>query len=470
MVVHVEVRVEDPKFYPVWINTWQFDLIDSPSQAVIDILKSIIQQITSYAADGNSNKYKTKLWSFLLFLYKFRYILIPLLYCALWFFGISYDTMPILKKGEEIIKKVQKIFDKNNNSKINNNADIVKKLKSDINNQVKEIIGRSNKKGFIFFIDDLDRIDPKLAINLLEVFKNLFDIEGCVFILAMDYNVLLRGLQSKLGPLTTDNKHEFLRYFDKFVQLPITLPVCDYDIKNLLKKDLHNIGFLKVKEEDTSRNHNKQIKKPRKFDKNYDAIEMTPKDFDFLCNKIIKDTIGSNPRSLKRMTNILALIDSLRRNYLAYNKGIIDSRPGNIPPLNKIVILIFVCLQITFPEVYHFVINHPQFTSWDNNLADSLDLPEAGSSILNKIKETSLNTTSKNNSDKPENWELFLLRFCKQDQNLQRNFIQILFLVNEIIDKYKDRYDIIEEEFDFMKKWLSITDININSTVYQNIV
>ena len=36
--------------------------------------------------------------------------------------------------------------------------------------------------------------------------KNIFDIPNCVFILAIDYDVVVKGLESKFGPKTKENE------------------------------------------------------------------------------------------------------------------------------------------------------------------------------------------------------------------------------------------------------------------------
>ena len=38
-------EVDDAPYFPVWINTWQFSLMKTSSQAIISILEGIISQI-----------------------------------------------------------------------------------------------------------------------------------------------------------------------------------------------------------------------------------------------------------------------------------------------------------------------------------------------------------------------------------------------------------------------------------------
>ncbi len=42
------------------------------------------------------------------------------------------------------------------------------------------------RRGFMFFIDDLDRINPESAVQILELLKNMFEVDNCIFVLAID--------------------------------------------------------------------------------------------------------------------------------------------------------------------------------------------------------------------------------------------------------------------------------------------
>ena len=92
--------------------------------------------------------------------------------------------------------------------------------------------GRLN---FVFLIDDLDRCLPEKAVEMLEAIKLFLDVEGCAFVLALDDEVIERGIAYRyrnyldpalqaagvaaLAPPITG--HEYL---EKIVQLPFRLP------------------------------------------------------------------------------------------------------------------------------------------------------------------------------------------------------------------------------------------------------
>ena len=78
----------------------------------------------------------------------------------------------------------------------------------------------------VVFIDDLDRIRPLKALELLEAIKNFIDVPGCVFVMALDYQVVQRGMVEKLG--VDLQKTSGKAFFEKMVQLPFVMPTTSY--------------------------------------------------------------------------------------------------------------------------------------------------------------------------------------------------------------------------------------------------
>lgn len=355
------------EFLPVWINTWHYSLMKTPQEAVFDILCSIIRQI----ADCNDAANLTErikaigglMQRFVTFGTKF----------ALEKAGVNGDIIDELKG------------DRAKDSTINALKNEIQFLVNDVINQPNET--KATVKGFIVFVDDLDRIDPALAVELLELLKNLFDIEGCVFVLAIDYDVVVKGLKPKFGEFTEANSHEFRSFFDKIIQLPFTMPVATYAVDGLMKTSLCSIGFFDEKEydDDTSRQ----------------------------VADIIGNSIGSNPRSLKRLINTLSLISILTRK----NDGI-DGVNDHDAKLLKFAI---VCIQIAYPGIYGRLISFPDFTHWDNATATHLKLP-----ALSDVEDNELS----NLEEFDEDWEKVLYRMCKSDPYLSKRCFGISRLLS----------------------------------------
>ncbi|RMR34968.1 KAP P-loop domain protein [Pseudomonas syringae pv. coriandricola] len=76
-------------------------------------------------------------------------------------------------------------------------------------------------KMFIF-VDELDRCRPTYAIELLERVKHLLDVEGLVFILAMDKSQLAHSVKAVYG-----TEFDALGYLKRFIDVEFTLPRAD---------------------------------------------------------------------------------------------------------------------------------------------------------------------------------------------------------------------------------------------------
>ena len=163
----------------------------------------------------------------------------------------------------------------------------IKTLREDLQEQVESLRTRSSNpyENVIIYVDDLDRIVPKNAVAILELLKNIFNVPHCIFVLAIDYQVVVKGLEDKFGKQTAENEWEFRAFFDKIIQLPFMMPTQDYNISKYLDSLLKQIGFI---------DHNASL---------LDEL--------FVYN-VVGPTIGENPRSLKRLVNSLALLEKMR--------------------------------------------------------------------------------------------------------------------------------------------------------------
>ena len=78
---------------------------------------------------------------------------------------------------------------------------------------------------------------------MLELLKNIFSVPNCIFILAIDYQVVVKGLEHKFGKQTAQNEWEFRAFFDKIIQLPFMMPML-YNIGKYVNSLLIDIGFV----------------------------------------------------------------------------------------------------------------------------------------------------------------------------------------------------------------------------------
>ena len=182
---------EGAPYYAIWINTWQFSLMKTPQQAIISILEAIINQIGQL----NPNKHK---WEE-----------------SKRKFGGVFKKMATI--GTKVAAGVVGVEGDVVNDIFSSDApqSDIAQLKEEIARLIEDALAQDvSKQGFTFYIDDLDRIDPPVAVEILELLKNIFDLEKCVFVLAIDYDVVIKGLKPKFGELTESNEREFRSFFE----------------------------------------------------------------------------------------------------------------------------------------------------------------------------------------------------------------------------------------------------------------
>jgi hypothetical protein len=197
----------------------------------------------------------------------------------------------------------------------------------------------------VIFVDDLDRIRPILALEVLEAIKNFIDVPGCVFVMALDYEVVQRGMVEKLG--VDLQKTSGKAFFDKMIQLPFVVPTTSYELDEYIIELLERAGLPCIRNSDTD-----------------------PESRQFFLD-ITRFTVGRNPRSIKRVVNYTNLLERIHH----HNSGRV-STDGECK-----ILFALVSMQIAWPELFKYFIRDPSvdtitsMQSWDF----LEELPEAAS-------------------------------------------------------------------------------------------
>ena len=215
-------------------------------------------------------------------------------------------------------------------------ADQIQALRLEIGKVVGEVVESPATKvdRFVFFIDDLDRIQPTIAIEILDILKNVFDVEHCIFVLAIDYEVVVKGLIGRYGARTKETEREFRQYFDKIIQVPFSMPVTAY------RKSFN--GYMQ-----------------RLLDKlSIGGLELDKSDVDEMSNVAWLTTSGI-PRSVKRIVNTMSLLALINEGSSIDADTLEVTTSHRIPSLFKLV-----CLQIGFPEIFARVTERPNVRDW----------------------------------------------------------------------------------------------------------
>ena len=358
-------------YYSIWINTWQFSLMKTPQQAIISILEAIINQIGQLNPSTHKwEESKRKIGGL------FKKMATVGTKVAAGMVGVEGGVVDDIFSTDEPTSDIAQ-------------------LKEEIARLIEDALEHNPaKSGFNFYIDDLDRIDPPVAVEILELLKNIFDLERCIFILAIDYDVVIKGLKPKFGELTESNEREFRSFFDKIIQLPFSMPVASYSVDTFLVEALGNIEFF-TKE------------------------ELADQQLAETLSDITRLSVGSNPRSLKRLTNTLALISII--NEMQSSQGVGDRQTV----LRKELNFALVCMQIAYPYIYNQLTEEPDFKKWSDRTASRLKLRP-----LTEEEKESLDSVE----EFDEEWEKVLFRMCQKETYLSSRTFSVSGLLNKIAE------------------------------------
>ena len=390
------VDKEGAPYLGVWINTWQYALMSDAEEAIRNILHGIIGQVAEEAK--TTEEERTSL---------FRKI--ARIGC-----GVFSD---IFKKysgvdAERIVKELsagESAPDKSS----------VEDLKDELARLVKNAIDNNEgKHGFLFFIDDLDRIDPPVAVQILELLKNIFDLVSCIFVLAIDYGVVVKGLKPKFGAMTPENEREFRSFFDKIIQLPFSMPVGRYKIDDFLTESLVSIGFL-------------------------NDAECKNEDMKRVLTSYALESVGTNPRSLKRLINYLSLIRLLIEQ-TGTKEDDADFKDW------KDVLFALVCLQIQYPKIYDALVDEPDFPAWGEAFEQKMRLPKLEAEEVTKLDEM---------EEFDETWEKMLFRFCRRDTFLEARAINISRTLNRVKSRIADSNQPVGEMVQWLMRLSAVTSV-----------
>ena len=308
-------------------------------------------------------------------------------------------------------------------------AQHVHELRESLREQVARITQGGTPGKIVFFIDDLDRVPPATAVEILDITKNIFDIPNCVFILAIDYEVVVKGLEGKFGPKSRENEREFRQYFDKIIQIPFTMPIGAYatHIADMLQPALEQLGLPAGEDGD-------------------------------LLKRLAEDATlatGGIPRSIKRIVNTLSLL-----NYIAKaSREDTDSSPkAAVDDLEARFII--VALHINFPEICRRIMERSAFTQWKRDELDKVWK-------LESTKYTNELAVLEKSDLFNDEWEKALYCLCAQSDWLKAQAKNISQLLNNLLvalNGKKDQSELSEEGLTLMADILdSIRVVSIDT-------
>jgi predicted transport protein len=292
-LVEENITKENKHIINIRVNTWQYSQFKMDDQLSISLIQNIIRKLNEKTTNKKgviSDKAK----------------------------GLAklLGSIAMYQVGGESASDIIKAL---SNSDITDLSSLIEKLKEELNEYVDGLMA-SQFERIVVYVDDLDRLEPKRAVELLEVLKNFFDCRHIVWVLAIDYDVIYRGVKVKY-PGITDEKSK--KFFDKLIQVPFQVPIQQYNVGGL-------VGKL------TGNSYSKNVE---------DTIV-----------SLITKSIGRNPREIKRLFNTFTLNTKMMDN-------IIDAN-------TKVILLSILSMQVAYEGVYNFLLSQKDEL---DNIFDTVD-------------------------------------------------------------------------------------------------
>ena len=330
----IKCYLPDKKSHKIDVNTWHYSIFQQDEYLGIVIIKSLVDELAKKfeKKEGVFYEKMKQLGSFIGTGLQKAISVGKSVQFGIPGGGVSINDIKEAVQGED------------NSVHIENLSAILLKFKQEFTTLIHDNIVNER---IYFFIDDLDRIRPSKAVEVLETLKNFMDVEGCVFVLAVDYEIVQLGIAEKFGKdiQRTSGKS----FFDKIIQLPFRMPTSSYNIENYIADLLTESEFYKFK------------------------LDINEQDRKFFVD-ITEVTVGRNPRSIKRAINYASLLELIR----AKNSKTKESGTRKGRDTTKLLYTI-VCMQIAWPELFeYFALNPTAKTIRDLENWDFLDtLPDA---------------------------------------------------------------------------------------------
>ena len=262
----------------VFFNTWQYSQFNMEDSLYVSFVHNLVKQ-----CGGNDEILRTVAAFGKLAFFK----------AIDWKFGTNASE---ILDGFEKAKKDQ--------------MESVSKLREDF----AELVKKTGKR-LVIFIDDLDRLNPEVAVELLEIIKLFVNVENSIFVLAIDYEVVVKGVRKKYGENLSEEKCR--NFFDKIIQLPFKMPVERYNLTELVRKAVQ------------------------------EQTHMTDEGVNIVA-EFISDVMGTNPRTFKRLVNAFFLINSVNE--------IGEEAESKTKEINDVLMFCSLCIQMCLPKLYELMV------------------------------------------------------------------------------------------------------------------
>lgn len=188
----VESKLDSEKIKSIFFNTWQYSQFNSDNDLTIALITELVTFLASLLPEKAENRE----------LLSKTFGLISNIAI-----GVTATILENATSGFINLEGVsEKIKNKANGRFSYDGIISLRELNQSFRDLVKKVIETEEIDRIVFFIDDLDRLHPSKAVEVLEVLKLFLESEYCVFVLAIDYNVVVKGIKNKYNGEIDDEK------------------------------------------------------------------------------------------------------------------------------------------------------------------------------------------------------------------------------------------------------------------------
>lgn len=253
-------ELQDERHHTVWFNTWQYAQFNMSDTLALSMMSKISDALAPDKGGDGFQALKRSLWA------ASRAVVIG---------GAS-----VIGQGDTAKAGIEEYQRGGKDGVEEDPAAALERIKDGLAKIVEERIAGPTEK-IVVFVDDLDRLVPERAVELLEAMKVFLDIDRCVYVIACDYGVVSAGLKSKFG--VSEGELKGKSFFDKIIQVPFKMPTRRYQVNDYIKRLLTQIGV------------------------DYDSDRDIGK-----YSELVEHSVGFNPRTMKRLLNSLQLLTILQ--------------------------------------------------------------------------------------------------------------------------------------------------------------
>lgn len=223
--------------------------------------------------------------------------------------------------------------------------------------------GKGARLNLLFLIDDLDRCLPEKAVQMLESIKLFLDVPGCAFVLALDDEIVERGIAHRYRDYRQDdpafdsiahslhparwesfrarhgnasaNPVSGFEYLEKMVQLPVQVPrPAAAEVHSYLQR-FYPALFAELPPQPQPDPHDPHDKDAPARDLN--AAENRTRN---QLLDLIKRAVPANPRKLNRVAELYGFW--------------LKVAEGNSWSMHRLTLLRLAILQLLAPDLYRF--------------------------------------------------------------------------------------------------------------------